>query len=59
MKGFGKFVRAFGADSSGATAIEYALIVAGISAIIVAIVGTTGTALNDSLFNKVATALAG
>jgi len=59
MTGFGKFVRAFGSDTSGATAIEYALIVAGISAVIISIVGTTGSALNDSLFNKVATALAG
>ena len=58
MTSFGNFVRTFGADESGATAIEYALIVAGISAIIVAVVGTTGEALNNSLFNKVATALA-
>ncbi len=59
MSGFGNFVRAFRSDTRGATAIEYALIVAGISAVIIAIVGTTGTALNDSLFNKVATAHAG
>ncbi len=57
MTGFGKFVRTFGSDTGGATAIEYALIVAGISAVIIAVVGTTGTALNDSLFNVVASAL--
>lgn len=59
MANFRNFVRTFRSDKSGATAIEYALIVAGISAVIISIVGTTGTALNDSLFNKVATALVG
>ncbi|MBO6633826.1 Flp family type IVb pilin [Parvibaculum sp.] len=59
MRGTGKLARAFRSEESGATAVEYALIVAGISAVIIVIVGTTGTALNDSLFNKVATALVG
>jgi pilus assembly protein Flp/PilA len=59
MRGTGNLARAFRSEESGATAVEYALIVAGISAVIIVIVGTTGTALNDSLFNKVATALVG
>lgn len=51
-------LRAFRTDDNGATAIEYALIAGGLSLVIVAVVGTTGEALNNSLFNKVATALA-
>lgn len=38
-----KFVKHFANDESGATAIEYGLIAAGISVAIVAIVGTLGT----------------
>ncbi|MCE7998380.1 MAG: Flp family type IVb pilin [Rhodobiaceae bacterium] len=37
-----KFLKHFGADESGATAIEYGLIAAGISVAIVGVLGTIG-----------------
>ena len=43
-------------DESGATAIEYGLIAAGISIAIVTVVGTVGTKLNTT-FTSVSTAL--
>jgi pilus assembly protein Flp/PilA len=43
-------------DESGATAIEYGLIAAGISVAIIAVVTSLGTALNTT-FTSVATAL--
>jgi len=43
-------------DESGATAIEYGLIAAGISIAIVVVVGTLGTSLNTT-FTSVQTAL--
>jgi pilus assembly protein Flp/PilA len=43
-------------DESGATAIEYGLIAAGISVAIIAVVASLGTALNTT-FTSVATAL--
>ena len=46
----------FVSDESGATAIEYGLIAAGISVAIITVVGTMGTALNTT-FTKVATGL--
>jgi len=46
----------FVADESGATAIEYALIAAGISIVIVAAVNNIGTTMNTK-FTSVATAL--
>ena len=46
----------FVTDESGATAIEYALIAAGISIVIVAAVTTIGSAMNTK-FTSVATAL--
>jgi pilus assembly protein Flp/PilA len=51
-----KLVRQFLANESGATAIEYGLIAAGISVAIITVVGTVGTSLN-STFTSVATAL--
>ncbi len=51
-----KFVR-FLRDETGATAIEYGLIAAGISVAIVAIVQTVGTNLVGT-FTTIATALA-
>jgi pilus assembly protein Flp/PilA len=50
-------VSRFVKDESGATAIEYALIAAGISVVIVAAVNLVGTNLNAT-FNGVATLLA-
>ena len=41
-----KTVKAFIADESGATAIEYGLIAAGISLAIITIIGSLGTKLN-------------
>jgi pilus assembly protein Flp/PilA len=43
-------------DQTGATAIEYGLIAAGISVAIITVVGTLGSALNTT-FTSVATAL--
>ncbi len=43
-------------DESGATAIEYGLIAAGISVAIITVVGTLGSALNTT-FTSVQTAL--
>ena len=52
-----KFV-AFLKDESGATAIEYGLIAAGISVVIIAAVQSVGSNLNAT-FTAVASALAG
>jgi pilus assembly protein Flp/PilA len=52
MSKFLRFVR----DESGATAIEYGLIAAGISVAIITVVGTLGTALNVT-FTSVQTAV--
>ena len=51
-----KLVLCFLKDNSGVTAIEYGLIAAGISVVIIAAVQLTGTRLNNT-FNSVATAL--
>jgi pilus assembly protein Flp/PilA len=44
-----KFLADFVADESGATAIEYGLIAAGIAVAIIAAVQSVGTALNADL----------
>jgi pilus assembly protein Flp/PilA len=49
-------VFAFLKDESGATAIEYGLIAAGISVVIIATVNSIGTTLN-SKFNDISTQL--
>ena len=51
-----RFVKRFGRDESGATAIEYGLIAAGIAVAIIAAVGLLGDSLT-SLFGEVDTAL--
>ena len=51
-----KLVARFAKDESGATAIEYGLIAAGISVAIVAIVDTVGTSLTGT-FTTVNTGL--
>jgi pilus assembly protein Flp/PilA len=51
-----KNVLRFLKDSSGATAIEYGLIAAGISVAIIAVVNGLGTQLNNT-FNTVSTSL--
>jgi pilus assembly protein Flp/PilA len=51
-----KLVSRFAKDESGATAIEYGLIAAGISVAIITIVGTVGSNLTTT-FTKVGDAL--
>jgi pilus assembly protein Flp/PilA len=51
-----KMLRAFLADESGATAIEYGLIAAGISLAIIAVVNGLGTRLNTK-FTSINTSL--
>ncbi|MBS0245696.1 MAG: Flp family type IVb pilin [Proteobacteria bacterium] len=51
-----RLVKAFLADQSGATAIEYGLIAAGISVAIIVTVNTIGTKLNTS-FDSISTQL--
>jgi pilus assembly protein Flp/PilA len=51
-----KLVAKFLADQSGATAIEYCIIAAGISIVIVTVVNGLGTALNGK-YSTVSTAL--
>jgi pilus assembly protein Flp/PilA len=49
-------VERFARDESGATAIEYGLIAAGISVAIITVVGTMGSKLNTT-FTSIKTAL--
>ena len=51
-----KLVQRFLKDESGATAIEYGLIAAGISVVIISAVTTVGTKINTA-FQAVATGL--
>ena len=51
-----KLVLCFANDDTGATAIEYALIAAGISIVIVAAVNSIGTSLN-STFSSISSQL--
>ena len=51
-----RLVKAFLADQSGATAIEYGLIAAGISVVIIVTVNAIGSKLNTS-FDSVSTQL--
>ena len=50
------FIRSFMSDESGATAIEYGLIAAGIAVAIIAAVGLLGTSL-EGMFTEVGAAL--
>ena len=50
------FVRRFAQNESGATAIEYGLIIALIAVVIIAAVGTIGTKINNG-FGSVNTGL--
>jgi pilus assembly protein Flp/PilA len=54
--GMWKLVAKFWADQSGATAIEYGLIAAGISIVIVVVVNGMGTALNGK-YSSISTSL--
>ena len=51
-----KLLAKFAHDESGATAIEYGLIAAGIAVAIITVVGTVGTKLNAT-FTSVSSAL--
>jgi pilus assembly protein Flp/PilA len=51
-----RLVRRFLTDQAGATAIEYAIIAAGISIVIVAAVNSIGTSLN-STFSSISSQL--
>jgi len=51
-----QLLKDFLVNESGATAIEYGLIAAGIAVAIITVVGTVGTSLNNT-FTSVATAL--
>ena len=51
-----QFICSFLSDESGATAIEYGLIAAGIAVAIIAAVGLLGTSL-ESIFEETAAAL--
>jgi pilus assembly protein Flp/PilA len=53
-----KLVLRFLGDETGATAIEYAIIAAGISIVIVAAVNSIGTSLN-STFSSISSQLGG
>jgi len=53
-----KLIARFAKDDSGATAIEYGLIAAGIAVAIIAIVGTVGTNLTAT-FTTVANGIGG
>lgn len=53
-----KLVSRFAKDESGATAIEYGLIAAGIAAVIIAAVNALGTKVN-STFETVTSKMAG
>ncbi len=53
VRAFGQLVRRFRADQSGATAIEYALIAAGIGATIAATVFNMGTTLKTVWWDKI------
>jgi pilus assembly protein Flp/PilA len=50
------FIRQFLCDETGATAIEYGLIAAGIACAIIAVVSNLGSSLNTT-FTSVSTAL--
>ena len=52
-----RLARRFRADESGATAIEYALIAAGIGATIAATVYNLGTNIKTNLWDKVGNAM--
>lgn len=52
----GELLVRFGKDQSGATAIEYGLIAAGIAAVIIVAVNTLGTNLTTT-FSSVSTAI--
>ena len=57
MRSFGRLVRRFRADETGATAIEYGLIAAGIAIAIVTVVQGLGSQVKTALWDKVGNAM--
>jgi pilus assembly protein Flp/PilA len=53
MRSFGVLLRRLCSDESGATAIEYALIAAGIGATVAATVYNLGSAVKTTLWDKI------
>ena len=56
MRQFIRELRRFAADQGGATAIEYAIIAAGIAGVLVAVIGTLGSSV-QAKFTSTANAL--
>ena len=52
MRGLGNVVAGFLADESGATSVEYALIIAGIAVAIIASLNAIGTAISTTFGNS-------
>jgi pilus assembly protein Flp/PilA len=50
-------LKRFAADTSGATAIEYAMIAAGVGAAIAATVYNLGTTIQTTLYNRIGNAI--
>ena len=57
MRSFGQLLRCFRVDQSGTTAIEYALIAAGISVAIITVVQGLGTQIKTTLWDKIGNAM--
>jgi pilus assembly protein Flp/PilA len=57
LRCFGNLTRRFHADQSGATAIEYALIAAGVGATIAATVYNMGSTIKTTLWDKIGGAM--
>jgi pilus assembly protein Flp/PilA len=57
VRSFGRLARGFRTDESGATAIEYGLIAAGISVAIITTVYGLGTQIKTALWDKVGNAM--
>jgi pilus assembly protein Flp/PilA len=57
VRSFGKLMRRFRNDESGATAIEYGLIAAGVAVAIITTVFNLGTAIKTNLWDKVGNAM--
>ena len=57
LRSFGNLARRFHADQNGATAIEYAMIAAGIGATIAATVYNMGSQIKTTLWDKIGGAM--
>ena len=57
VRSFGRLARGFRADERGATAIEYALIAAGVGATIAATVYNMGSQIKTTLWDKIGGAM--